>query len=172
VTTLHGFGPVADEQSRVLILGSMPGAASLDKNQYYGHPRNAFWTIMGELVGAVPELEYQQRLQTLLAHKVALWDVLMSCQRPGSLDADIQSDSEQANDFSALLGQGSSIKAVFFNGITAERLFKKHVIASIDDLGDRIELMRLPSTSPAHAAMSYEKKLNTWKEILDYIHLS
>lgn len=169
MTTLHGFGPVADEQSRVLILGSMPGVASLEKNQYYGHPRNAFWPIMGELFGAGPELDYQMRLQTLLAHRVALWDVLVSCQRPGSLDADIQPGSEQANDFRTLPGKGSSIRAVFFNGMTAERLFMKHVAASICDLATRCELIRLPSTSPAHAAMSYDEKLLAWNVIINNV---
>ena len=124
---------------------------------------------MGELFGAVPELEYQQRLQTLLVHKVALWDVLMSCQRPGSLDADIQSGTEQANDFSTLLGQGSSIKAVFFNGMTAEKLFMKHVAGSTEGQDGGCELIRLPSTSPAHAAMSFEEKLQAWSRILNYL---
>lgn len=169
MTTLYGFGPVADEQSRVLILGSMPGVASLEKHQYYGHPRNAFWPIMGELFGTGPELEYQQRLHSLLAQRVALWDVLMSCRRPGSLDADIQSGTEQANDFSTVIGPGSRIGAVFFNGMTAHKMFMKHVAATIDDLRERCDLVRLPSTSPAHAAMSYDEKLQEWGRILDYL---
>jgi hypoxanthine-DNA glycosylase len=147
----------------------MPGVASLEKSQYYGHPRNTFWSIMGELFGAGPELDYQKRLQSLLANRVALWDVLMSCQRPGSLDADIHTGTEQANDFSFLLGQGSSIKAVFFNGMTAEKMFMKHVAGSTDGLDDGCELIRLPSTSPAHAAMSYEEKLQAWSRILDFL---
>ena len=82
----------------------MPGVASLEKHQYYGHPRNAFWPIMGELFGAYPAIDYPLRLQRLLDRHVALWDVLMSCHRPGSLDADIRSGTEQVNDFSELLG--------------------------------------------------------------------
>jgi hypoxanthine-DNA glycosylase len=168
VTQLYGFGPVADQRSRILILGSMPGVASLAKAQYYGHPRNAFWPIMGELFGATPQLEYPSRLQRLLSNHVALWDVLMSCQRPGSLDADIEAGTERANDFSSLLGPGSTIRAIFFNGVTAQRLFNRHVANAID-APERFERLRLPSTSPAHAAMSLAEKLQAWKQIRDYL---
>ena len=167
MSTCKGFGPVANEHSRVLILGSMPGVASLEKQQYYGHPRNAFWPIMGELFGAGPELEYEDRLQALLDHGVALWDVLGLCYRPGSLDADIQPGSEQVNDFSDLLGGDSRIRAVFFNGTTAERMFRRHVLPGFVDLEERCRLIRLPSTSPAHAAMKQQEKLRQWQKIVD-----
>ena len=111
MTRCEGFGPVVDAQCRVLVLGSMPGIASLEKHQYYGHPRNLFWPIMGELFGAHPSLDYSERLRHLLEHHVALWDVLKLCQRPGSLDADIVAGSEQVNDFHSLFGSGTAIRA-------------------------------------------------------------
>ena len=146
----------------------MPGIASLEKHQYYGHPRNLFWPIMGELFGAHPFLDYSERLRHLLEHHVALWDVLKLCQRPGSLDADIVAGSEQVNDFHSLFGPGTAIRAIFFNGMTAEKLFRRHVLVELD-LPANIELVRLPSTSPAHAAMSYEDKLAAWRIVADYV---
>jgi hypoxanthine-DNA glycosylase len=168
MTQCLGFGPVADDRSRVLILGSMPGVASLEKHQYYGHPRNAFWPIMGELFGARPEIDYPLRLQRLLDRHVALWDVLMSCHRPGSLDADIRSGTEQVNDFSELLGSDTPVRAIFFNGMTAEKMFNQHVIHTLDGLSERCDLVRLPSTSPAHAAMTFDAKLKAWQVVADY----
>lgn len=167
MTLCEGFGPVADEQCRVLVLGSMPGVASLEKHQYYGHPRNLFWPIMGELFGAHPSLEYPERLRVLLEHHVALWDVLKLCQRPGSLDADIVVGSEQVNYFQPMLATGTAIRAVFFNGMTAEKMFRRHVLEGLD-MADNIQLVRLPSTSPAHAAMSYEDKLAAWKVVAEF----
>jgi len=169
LTHCSGFDLVVDDRSRVLILGSMPGVASLEKQQYYGHPRNAFWPIMGELFGAGPRLDYPERLRRLLDHRVALWDVLGACWRPGSLDADIQAGSEQVNDFTSLLGEDSPVRAVFFNGMTAERLFRRHVLPGLEGLEHRCHLVRLPSTSPAHATMSQADKLDAWACIMDYL---
>lgn len=163
----RSFPPLAGAQARVLILGSMPGQASLAATQYYAHPRNAFWPIMGALVGAGPELPYPQRIQTLQAAGIALWDVLAECERPGSLDAAIVADSVRANDFAGLLPEMPALRAIAFNGSAAEQAFRRHVLPALPSV--RVELLRLPSTSPAHAARSLRQKLAEWQQLLNYL---
>jgi hypoxanthine-DNA glycosylase len=153
------FAPVADNNATLLILGSMPGNESLRQNQYYAHPQNAFWKIMGELVGARPDLPYPQRLHALTNAHIALWDALKTCERQGSLDSDIQNES--ANDFASFFKQHPHITRVFFNGAKAEHSFKKFV-SGMQRL-PQLEFFRLPSTSPAHAGMRYADKLQAWK---------
>jgi hypoxanthine-DNA glycosylase len=160
------FPPVCDNRARVLILGSMPGAESLARQQYYAHPRNAFWSIMQALAGAGPELEYAQRLAALRNSGIALWDVLSACRRAGSLDANIEPASELPNDIAGLLAEFPRIALVCFNGATAERLFNKHVRPQLATAEDRIEFRRLPSTSPAHAAMRPADKLAAWRKVI------
>ena len=158
---LQGFPPVADAGARLLILGSMPGAASLAAGEYYAHRHNAFWGIMGELVGARPELPYGERLQRLQAAGIALWDVIGQCQRPGSLDADIDAASVAVNDFSGFFAVHRKIEAILFNGALAESSFRRHVLPHFPVPAWR--LVRLPSTSPAHAALRFEQKLALWR---------
>jgi hypoxanthine-DNA glycosylase len=152
------FPPVANADATILILGSMPGKESLRKNQYYAHPQNAFWKIMGELIGAHPGLPYAKRLAILKSSGIALWDVLASCEREGSLDADIR--AEAANDFTAFFAQYPHISKVCFNGSKAEQSFRKFVLGK--QALPQLELQRLPSTSPAHAGMRYAEKLSAW----------
>jgi hypoxanthine-DNA glycosylase len=159
---LSSFPPVADPNAKILILGSMPGIKSLNENEYYAHPHNAFWKIMGELVGATPHLPYEQRLAVLKQAGIALWDVLHSCMREGSLDSDIQ--HEQANDFTTFFANHPHIKHVYFNGAKAEQSFRRSVVGK--QTLPTLTLQRLPSTSPAHAGMRYEEKLADWKQIL------
>jgi hypoxanthine-DNA glycosylase len=161
----HGFPPVAAPGARVLILGSMPGQASLRAGQYYAHERNAFWRIMGDLIGAGPELPYAQRLERLTAAGIALWDVIAACERAGSLDADIVGHSVAPNDFAAFFAVHRNIAWVFFNGAAAETAFCRHVLLLLP--GSSLRLARLPSTSPAHAALGYADKLAAWSAILD-----
>ena len=156
-----GFPPVVAPGARVLILGSMPGEASLRAGEYYAHPRNAFWPIMGTLVGAGPELAYSVRLRTLTAARVALWDVLRSCARSGSLDSAIR--DEQANDFAAFLDAHPGIASVFFNGAKAEQAFLRHVLPGLGEAAP--SLYRLPSTSPANAGTRFAQKLERWRVI-------
>lgn len=157
------FPPVADPASaRVLILGSMPGKASLDANQYYAHPRNQFWSIMGTLFGAHPALPYAERLAMLTGAGLALWDVLSSCERRGSLDSAIDLRSAQANDFAAFLGRHTGIRRVLFNGALAETCFRRDVMLHVRPL----DMLRLPSTSPAHAGLSATDKLHAWRTAL------
>ncbi len=165
MTEVFSFPPIAGADARLLILGSMPGRASLEANQYYAHPRNLFWPIMGELVGAHPALDYEERARILIANGIALWDVLKSCRRPGSLDADIDKSSMVANDFVAFFSTHPHIDRIFFNGATAEHTFRRQVLPAIN--ADTFLLRRLPSTSPAHAAQSYHQKLQSWRIILE-----
>jgi hypoxanthine-DNA glycosylase len=165
---IAGFAPLAQASARVLILGSMPGKASLAAGQYYAHPRNAFWPILGELAGACPNLAYAERCQILTAKGIAVWDVLKSCRRPSSLDADIDKSSIIANDFAAFFANHPQLQQVYFNGATAEQSFRRHVGMALDL--SHLRFQRLPSTSPAHAAMSYPQKLEVWRIIA--VHLS
>lgn len=161
---IRSFAPVAATTARVLILGSMPGAESLRAGRYYAHPRNAFWRIMGDLVDAPPELPYAIRLRRLRQAGIALWDVLAACARVGSLDAAIDERSIIANDLVSFLVRHPGITHVFFNGATAERCFRRHVQPALE--ADVLKLQRLPSTSPAHAALAYAGKLQAWRVIL------
>lgn len=161
---LRAFPPVADDQASVLILGSMPGEASLKAAEYYAHPRNAFWPIMGVLVGAGPALPYAARLARLQAAGIALWDVIAACERPGSLDSRIAPDSVQANDFAAFFAAHRGIARVFFNGGMAEAAFRRHALPRLGGLS--LQMIRLPSTSPAHAARSFADKLAAWSAIV------
>ena len=161
---LQGFPPVADSRARCLILGSMPGRASLAAGEYYAHRHNAFWKIMGELVGAAPDLPYPQRLVHLHAAGIALWDVIAACEREGSLDAEIVGSSVRVNDFPGFFSTHPGIERVFFNGAAAEGLFRRHVLPVLGT--HRLQFQRLPSTSPAHAALRYERKLEAWREIV------
>lgn len=156
---INSFPPVEKSNARILILGSMPGEASLAAHQYYAHPRNLFWRIMGELTGAGPELPYDQRMDILQAREIALWDVLQSCVREGSLDSAIQ--AEIPNNFAAFFQSHPRLTHVFFNGKKAQDSFQKHV-----DVPAHLSLTTLPSTSPAHAALSFEQKHQAWSKIL------
>lgn len=165
---IQSFPPIADTTANILILGSMPGKESLRAGQYYAHRRNAFWTIMGELVGATPDLPYATRTQKLKSAGIALWDVLASCTRHSSMDADIDAASICPNDFSSFLLKHPGITHVYFNGSMAERCFHKHVWPMLSALLEQRSLhcRRLPSTSPANASIPYERKLDAWKIIL------
>ena len=165
MTLLTGFEPVIESNCKVLILGSMPGVASLRKHQYYAHPRNAFWPIMEELFAIEQSRKYEERCFMLSTGRVGVWDVLKACKRTGSLDSRIETSSEEANDFDSLFSSYRSISAVFFNGSTAERLYKKHILSSEIIQNQNPFYHRLPSTSPAYASMKYEEKLEQWRRV-------
>jgi len=170
MTDIRSFPPIADATANILVLGSMPGKESLRAGQYYAHPRNAFWSIMGELAGASPALPYQARARKLKSAGIALWDVLASCKRHGSMDADIEAASICPNDFKSFFQKHPNITHVFFNGSMAEQCFRKHVLPSLESPpGQRmLQFQRLPSTSPAHASMTYVQKLKAWTVILRF----
>lgn len=159
----RGFDAVAACDARVLILGSMPGRESIRQQQYYAHPRNAFWPIMARLFGFDAHLPYAERLARLKAAHIALWDVAHSCSRKGSLDADIR--DAVANDFATFFRAHPLISHVFFNGATAERMFRRMVLPGLDLTSRRLAMTRLASTSPAHAAMNVEQKLLNWQQV-------
>jgi hypoxanthine-DNA glycosylase len=161
---VHSFEPLVAPDARLLLLGSMPGVASLRRQQYYGHPHNVFWKIMGEVLGFDGAQEYAQRTQSLTRAGVALWDVVSACERPGSLDANIVAASIVPNDFAGFLIRHRGIRRICFNGAVAERLFLRHVLPGLG-LDDGVRLLRLPSTSPAHAGMAYARKLEAWRVV-------
>jgi len=156
-----GFPAIVDAGARVLILGSLPGEASLAAGQYYGNPRNAFWRLMeGVLAAPLVPLAYDERLKALLSRGVGLWDVIAEAERPGSLDAAIRDPA--ANDLVTLIDSLPNLRVVVFNGGTAARLGGRLV-------GDRVATLALPSSSPAHAARSFEQKAEAWKAIADWL---
>jgi TDG/mug DNA glycosylase family protein len=155
------FGPIA----RVLVLGTVPSIASLAKQQYYGHPQNAFWRIMGRLFGAGRELPYEERKRIVFEHGVAIWDVLHSCYREGSLDSAIEVESETANDFPTFFREHPGIRQVFFNGTKSETAFGRHALPLLQELKLPLRFERLPSTSPAHAGRNFEQKLAAWRAV-------
>ena len=161
---IHSFAPIEVNNSRILILGSMPSAESLRKEEYYAHPRNHFWRVMGALFEFNPTVPYVERVVMLKAARVSLWDVLQSCTRQGSLDANIEKTSIVTNDFNSFFERQSIITHVFFNGSAAENIYRNKVDPVL--VNRQIQYTRLPSTSPAHASMSFEKKLAAWRAIL------
>ncbi len=168
-TRVSGFAPVVGDRPRVLVLGSMPGVASLDAHEYYAMSRNAFWPIMGHLFDAGFELAYAQRLARLRAAGVALWDVLASCVRPGSLDVAIDVRSAAVNDFGRLFADRPTIERVFFNGKAAAEIYRRRVLPALDTGGRDAALCVLPSTSPAHAALPFDEKLRRWAVVRDAV---
>ena len=157
-----GFKPVVDADTRLLILGSLPGDASLRAGQYYGHPRNAFWRLIGGVIGRdLASLPYPDRLAALKAARVGLWDVIASAERPGSLDAAIR--RPEAADLRALTASLPNLRAVAFNGGKAARLGRA-VLAPAPG----VALIDLPSSSPAHAR-PFEQKAAAWERLADWI---
>jgi len=157
---IQSFPFSADRNSRVLILGSMPGVESLRQQQYYAHPQNLFWSLMGELFGAGRDLPYAKRLAVLRQNGIALWDVAHSCHRKGSLDSNMS--GVKANDFRKLFAVAPEIHTVFFNGQKAAALFRKLVLP---ELKHDLALIALPSTSPANASVSPANKKAVWRKV-------
>lgn len=165
----HGFPPLEAPDARVLVLGTLPSVASLARQQYYGHPRNAFWPIMGELFGVGPDLEYAERARRLARAGVAVWDVLASAEREGSGDAAIELTSAVPNDIGWFLAGHPGIRTIFLNGGTAESLFRRFVIPSLAEGVVLPEVVRLPSTSPANAGLSPAQKVAAWRAVAEAV---
>jgi hypoxanthine-DNA glycosylase len=158
---LHGLPPIAGDGARLVILGNMPGAMSLSDGEYYANPRNAFWRITGAVFGFDPQAPYQDRTAALVASGAAVWDVLRSCRRAGSLDSAVEPDSMVAADFVGFFAAHPGIDRVYFNGAAAE---KNYARLARPRIGQPLRSVRLPSTSPAHT-MSYAEKLAAWRVI-------
>jgi hypoxanthine-DNA glycosylase len=163
--TIHGFPPIARRDARILVLGSMPSVASLAAGEYYAHPQNCFWPIVGEIFGFDARAPYARRKAALMKAGIALWDVVRSCEREGSLDSAIAGDSIVANDFASFLASHRAIARVCFNGRKAEAAWRRHVLRQWPD-APAPDYRLLPSTSPAHAGMGYRSKLRSWRSAL------
>ncbi|MGB9152355.1 MAG: DNA-deoxyinosine glycosylase [Alphaproteobacteria bacterium] len=159
-----GFNAVARSDARVLILGTLPSVESLKQGQYYAKKQNGFWKILGELIGASPDLPYEKRLQHLTKNRIALWDVCKMAEREGSLDAAIQ--SPEPNDFHAFFKTHKYIELIGFNGQPAAKLFNRYVKPDMPEQIKALPCVVLPSTSPAHAGMRFEEKLSRWRDAL------
>ena len=166
MTQVHSFTPVSRPDARLLILGSMPGRLSLEKQQYYAHPRNAFWPIAADLFGFSQDLAYPDRKRALIAGKAALWDVLKACTRTTSLDSDIVESSIVPNDFAAFFAAHRRIRLICFNGTKAEQTFNRYVAEGLCPEQQAIARVRLPSTSPAHASLTPSQKLHEWRRLV------
>ena len=161
---IRGFPPVVGRLPRALVLGTAPSVLSLREGRYYAHPRNDFWPIMERLFADGRRLDYAGRLALLEGAGVALWDVLATAERAGSLDSNIA--APVPNDIGGLICDHPSIRAVFFNGAAAERLFAAHIAPSMGSLTDGdMRVARLPSTSPANASISFALKLAAWAAV-------
>jgi hypoxanthine-DNA glycosylase len=160
----RSFAPVVDEHTRVLVLGSLPGQASLAQGQYYAHRQNRFWHLIGDVIGEdLPAMGYAERLDTLLAHRIGLWDVIAQARREGSLDSRIRDHA--TNDVAALVATLPNLAAVAFNGGTAARIGMQALAESRVSL----DLVRLPSSSPAYAAVPYVDKLRAWEALRKWL---
>ena len=164
--SVAGLPLIATPDARVLVLGSAPSVLSLQHGQYYGNPRNAFWPVVAELLDRCPGEDYAARKRMLVEARIALWDVLASAERPGSLDASIIGTTAVVNDFEAFFAGHPLVRAVFFNGRTARRFWDRRVEGR-QALPADLALTTLPSTSPANAAMTLREKVAAWRQVAD-----
>ena len=166
---VRSFAPIARSDATVLILGSIPGVKSLQAQRYYAHPRNCFWHIIENLFAASSRLNYADRIELLRENRIAVWDVLKQCTRRGSLDSSINISTAETQDFNTFYKSVPNINTVFFNGATAEKEYIKRVKPDLPERYRNIMYSRLPSTSPAMAALTWEQKLEYWKRIKDAV---
>lgn len=157
------FPPIANRDAHTLILGSLPGRKSLEMQQYYAHPQNAFWKLIGRVFCLEGDLPYTAKVRILTSNHIAVWDVLAAAERPGSLDSAIVSTTAAANDFREFFRAHPRIRRVFFNGTKAEHVYRRLVLPVLAPEFSHICYAGLPSTSPAHAGMTFAEKLVRWK---------
>jgi hypoxanthine-DNA glycosylase len=155
------FEPISDENTVILILGSMPGDKSLELGQYYGHPRNRFWEIISKLTNNDLLSDYKVKKEILLKSKIGLWDVVNNASRNGSLDSAIE--NEIPNNIDKFISEHRNLKTICFNGKKAESLYDKYFIRKPE-----IKYISLPSTSPANAGMNFDRLFQKWKQIIEY----
>lgn len=164
MSNCKSFKPSIDDNSTILILGSMPGVKSLDEQQYYAHPQNRFWKVMGHICKEqnLSDLKYNEKLEILLANNIALWDTIKSCTRDGSLDSNIL--NIVPNDIRKLLKKYPNIKIICLNGGKSFSTFKKY----FPDLLEKYDCRKMPSTSPANAKFSLDKLFEEWEAGIKY----
>lgn len=160
------FPPVVDKNTRILILGSLPGEESLRQQKYYGNPRNDFWPILFRMFDVLIAESYEERLKFLKSHKIGLWDVIQTAERIGSLDSNIRNAT--ANDFEGLFKRYPNIKMLAFNGRKSENTFRKYVLSQ-QKIPTNLVMEYFPSTSPAHKYMSVEDKYTKWSILRKYL---
>ena len=165
MTNIYSFPPIESPGAHCLILGSMPGKASLSAQQYYAHPRNHFWAFMASILGLAEALTYAERCSALVQSRIALWDVLKVCTRSSSLDSDIDESSIVTNDFGTFLSCHADIRHIYFNGAKAETIYRRYVQPQLPQHQAGIEMLRLPSTSAANAAIPLSVKREQWQAI-------
>jgi double-stranded uracil-DNA glycosylase len=166
LTDVTAFAPIVGRSPRILVLGSLPGVASLAAHEYYAHPRNAFWPILAGVTGCAADAPYAERVAAAKRTRLAIWDVLAAARRPGSLDSAIEAPSVVANDFNAFLKRYRSIELICLNGAAAATLFTRHAAPQLDPHAARVPRIRLPSTSPAHASLTFARKRAAWHKAL------
>lgn len=163
MTKKRSFAPVVDEHTRILVLGSLPGEASLAQGQYYANRQNRFWALLGQVTGEdLPNMEYEAKLQALLRHHIGLWDVVAEAHRTGSLDSNIR--NHQGNDLVGLTQRLPKLTVIAFNGGTATKIGLKQLGRQVD----QYHIVQLPSSSPAHT-LSFPEKLSAWMTLQDWI---
>ncbi len=170
VHVLQGLPAQVNKHCRVLVLGSMPGAVSLQEARYYAHPRNRFWPVMAALCGFDATLDYTQRMQQLQRAGVGVWDVIGQCQRSGSLDASIARGSEVANPLPALISSLPALQTIACNGGAAHAAFLRWVQPALPAVAVALPVLALPSTSPANAAWSLPRLLQVWGQLRPWLH--
>jgi hypoxanthine-DNA glycosylase len=164
MTLKRCFPPVVDQNTRVLVLGSLPGEVSLAHNQYYAHKQNRFWLLVGDVIEKnLAEMAYEARLQALLEHRIGLWDVVAQARRTGSLDSNIRDHAR--NDLVALIDTLPNLAAIAFNGGTAAKIGMQALTESRASL----DLVKLPSSSPAYASVPYAQKLRAWEALRKWL---
>jgi TDG/mug DNA glycosylase family protein len=165
---VHSIEPIIGRCPRIIILGSMPGIISINAAQYYANPRNMFWTVLAELFGIDIDCDYETKVQQVRDLPVILWDTIKSCHREGSLDSKILNTEIEANDIVALLERYATVQAIAFNGGASAKYFDRLIKPQLpSDLS--VELLKMPSTSPANAGMKFEQKLDLWRRLSAFI---
>lgn len=159
---IEGLAPIENETSQVLILGTMPSVESLKRQAYYGHPRNLFWKLIAEITGETVPEDYEDKKKYLLKYKIALWDMCQTCIRAGSLDSNIS--EEMPNDIKSFITGHPHIKAIVLNGKESERLYRKYITGM-----EQIHLISMPSTSPANTGVLWEKKVEAWSRLKEFV---
>lgn len=170
MTQVSSFAPILPRRPKALVLGSMPGIASLQQVQYYAHPRNAFWEIMSYVADFDAAQPYSRRVVALKRANIALWDVFAQCERVGSLDSAINTGSARLNDVAGLLNKHRTIAAVFLNGGKAAQTFRRYVFRNLPSARQsELAVVNLPSTSPANARLTLRQKQKAWQCIAEYL---